>query len=107
MLLKLLASTSHETTLDHNQKSLCHFNNVFVTSSVLLQPQGDLDGFISNIINENVDLDGSVNGSVSGGASYYSPVIHTTTIGPLQPGVTYYYRVSFSAIAYHTVSLLA
>ena len=60
----------------------------------VVQPQGETDRFISTLINDNVDLDGSANGTVTGGASYYSPVIHTTTIGPLQAGVTYYYRVS-------------
>ncbi|KAL3152817.1 hypothetical protein ABBQ38_012398 [Trebouxia sp. C0009 RCD-2024] len=57
------------------------------------QPQGDVDHFISSLINADIDLDGSANGTISGDASYYSPVIHTTTIGPLEPGVTYFYRV--------------
>lgn len=66
---------------------------------VYSQPQGETDRFISTLINNNVDLDGSANGTVTGGASYYSPVIHTTTIGPLQAGVTYYYRVGDSTKA--------
>ena len=60
----------------------------------VLQPQGEVDHFISDLVNTNVDLAGSANGTVTGSATYYSPVIHTTTIGPLEPGVTYYYRVS-------------
>lgn len=61
-----------------------------------MQPQGTVDHFISSVINADIDLDGSANGTISGGATYYSPVIHTTTIGPLEPGVTYFYRVSSS-----------
>lgn len=57
------------------------------------QPQGSVDHFISDLINTDIDLAGSVNGTATGSSTYYSPVIHTTTIGPLQPGVTYYYRV--------------
>lgn len=64
-----------------------------------LQPQGTIDHFISDLISDDIDLDGSCNGTVSGSATYYSPVIHTTTIGPLSPGVTYYYRVSSSFLA--------
>ena len=67
---------------------------MMLTLFYVVQPQGATDRFISTLINNNVDLDGSSNGTVTGGASYYSPVIHTTTIGPLQPGITYYYRVS-------------
>ena len=59
----------------------------------VLQPQGTVDNFISNLINTDIDLAGSVNGTATGSSTYYSPVIHTTTIGPLEPGVTYYYRV--------------
>lgn len=62
--------------------------------SLLLQPQGTVDHFISSLINTDADLAGGVNGTATGRSTYYSPVIHTTTIGPLQPGVTYYYRVS-------------
>ena len=64
-----------------------------------LQPQGTIDHFISDLISDDIDLDGSCNGTVTGSATYYSPVIHTTTIGPLSPGVTYYYRVSSSFLA--------
>lgn len=64
-----------------------------------LQPQGTIDHFISDLISDDIDLDGSCNGTVSGSATYYSPVIHTTTIGPLSPGVTYYYRVSSPFLA--------
>lgn len=60
----------------------------------VLQPQGTVDHFISSLINTDADLAGSVNGTATGRSTYYSPVIHTTAIGPLQPGVTYYYRVS-------------
>lgn len=63
-----------------------------------VQPQGTVDHFISSLISDDIDLDGSANGTITGGATYYSPVIHTTTIGPLEPGVTYFYRVSVSNI---------
>ena len=59
----------------------------------MLQPQGTIDHFLSSVINTDADLAGSVNGTATGRATYYSPVIHTTTIGPLQPGFTYFYRV--------------
>lgn len=66
---------------------------------VYSQPQGTIDHFISSLISDDIDLDGSCNGTVSGSATYYSPVIHTTTIGPLSPGVTYYYKVGDSTKA--------
>lgn len=65
-----------------------------LTICCVVQPQGAVDHFISSLVNADIDLDGSCNGTVDGSATYYSPVIHTTTIGPLQPGVTYFYRVS-------------
>lgn len=92
--------TNVNTTVEWStDPTLATFSTANGYRQVYSQPQGTLDNFISTLISTNIDLDGSSNGTVTGGATYYSPVIHTTTIGPLTPGLTYYYRVGDSTKA--------